>query len=1328
MFLKRVTLLLGAVAITVQATAFAWPVLALGAKAGKEKAEQEFRRFVPVIAPAFTERPTRVYRGTNPARDPQRNNWWTSSLRRDLDRLEMQEAIERGDVYAALRPMLPALLQAGGSGGAGAGGGGGGEGSGSGGGSGAGGGAGGGAGEGGGPSGGGGGGAGIGGLGGETNTNTGNKLSTLGIVSWGAVGESGVSFRLFHSSIGDYQRDLGYGWSHSYDVKVTHTPGSSAILRMPDGLLVPYAEVSGAFDPPSGWQHGLVKNANGTFTLTFTNQSKWEFNAAGWLTAKKDRVGNTTTVNRNANDKITTVTSPDGRALTFAYDGSGRITSVTDPLSRVWTFTHNAAGDTTGVSYPALSGVTKTRTFTYNAQHNILTETDLDGHVWTWTYDSSERMTSYVSPLGHTTGYAYTTSSTTITLPGGQTVVHNYSSGLLASEVDAAGFSTAYTYDAERNPLTVTDARGKVWTYTYDAKGNTLTSKNPLNQTTTYTYNATNDLLTVTTPLGHVTTVNYNAQGRVTSVVDPLGRTTATATYNAFGDLTAVADALGRTTTFNYNANGDATSSLSPAGVTSSATYDALGNMLSTTDAGLLHTAVFRDEWNRITTTQLPGNANVNVTYNGRSLVTAIVDPLGRVTTTQYDALGRQSVVTNAKGESQSYTYDVNGRVSTFTKPKGGQRSYSYSARGDLTSVTKPDGSVHQYSYLATGEPSLYTSPLGHSIATVYDDAGQATLVDYPSGVDTSYSFDSSGRLTSIVDASGTTSVTYNAAGEITQYVTPQGTHQRTYNAAGQLTSTTDVGIGTTTYAYDSAGRIQSTTDAWNETTSITYDALGRVQRRTLSTGVYDQLGYDSRSRVVSITTAETSGTPIRTRTFSYDIINQVISSSVNGVATNYNYDLVGQLTSEVRAGFSAQYAYDANGNRLSKTVNGVSESYSYDSADKLLTVSGGNDPRTFGYDAAGRMTSVQRAAGTTFLAYDFDDRVVQIQDPTGVQNHTYDSLDARISSTFGGVTRNYRRSGAGSWAPVVSDGTALFSPGVSERRGGTTTYLHADSGSTDLQTTAAGAALAGREFSAFGELVQSAGTWQGQSGFMGLDNFGGHFKVGNGGGVYDPGTGRVGTPGAGGRNDYTPGSGGPSNRIHPTIEFVPADEGGPYTAPWEWEDFFAGWGDTLTWGGTRQVRVWIGCDDVVDYGSGSYRVGEIVGEVHDTALGGRGKVGKTIIRVAEEGGEKAAKAGSRRPFPPIGNGAFKKTDHFHEIPIQIVDLVLKYGKRYPDATDSAYAVYKAPGYATVLKEKNDVKYWKIYEGDYEVGVSNRAGADTITHVLFRPYGTRAME
>ena len=59
-------------------------------------------------------------------------------------------------------------------------------------------------------------------------------------------------------------------------------------------------------------------------------------------------------------------------------------------------------------------------------------------------------------------------------------------------------------------------------------------------------------------------------------------------------------------------------------------------------------------------------------------------------------------------------------------------------------------------------------------------------------------------------------------------------------------------------------------------------------------------------------------------------------------------------------------------------------------------------------------------------------------------------------------------------------------------------------------------------------------------------------------------------------------------------------------------------------------MRVWIGCDDVVDYGSGSYRVGEIVGEVHDTALGGRGKVGKVIKNAAEAAAEKGGRLGSQ--------------------------------------------------------------------------------------------------
>lgn len=45
---------------------------------------------------------------------------------------------------------------------------------------------------------------------------------------------------------------------------------------MADGLQVPYTESSGTFTPPTGWYHNLVKNTNGSWTLTFKNQSKYQ--------------------------------------------------------------------------------------------------------------------------------------------------------------------------------------------------------------------------------------------------------------------------------------------------------------------------------------------------------------------------------------------------------------------------------------------------------------------------------------------------------------------------------------------------------------------------------------------------------------------------------------------------------------------------------------------------------------------------------------------------------------------------------------------------------------------------------------------------------------------------------------------------------------------------------------------------------------------------------------------------------------------------------------------------------------------------------------------
>ena len=50
--------------------------------------------------------------------------------------------------------------------------------------------------------------------------------------------------------------------------------------------------------------------------------------------------------------------------------------------------------------------------------------------------------------------------------------------------------------------------------------------------------------------------------------------------------------------------------------------------------------------------------------------------------------------------------------------------------------------------------------------------------------------------------------------------------------------------------------------------------------------------------------------------------------------------------------------------------------------------------------------------------------------------------------------------------------------------------------------------------------------------------------------------------------------------------------------------NFAAGWGDTLSFGATSYIRQGLGYDDVVDYDSGAYFGGQVVGTAHGFALG----------------------------------------------------------------------------------------------------------------------------
>jgi RHS repeat-associated protein len=102
----------------------------------------------------------------------------------------------------------------------------------------------------------------------------------------------------------------------------------------------------------------------------------------------------------------------------------------------------------------------------------------------------------------------------------------------------------------------------------------------------------------------------------------------------------------------------------------------------------------------------------------------------------------------------------------------------------------------------------------------------------------------------------------------------------------------------------------------------------------------------------------------------------------------------------------------------------------------------------------------------------------------------------------------------------------------------------------------------------------------------------------------YDPGTGKfinrdpIGY--GGGMNLYGFAGGNPVNESDPN-----GTDGFDNVS-----NFFAGWGDTLSFGGSGRVRQWIGVDDVVDRSSGAYVGGVVVGTVQGFVEGGAGAVG----------------------------------------------------------------------------------------------------------------------
>lgn len=499
---------------------------------------------------------------------------------------------------------------------------------------------------------------------------------------------------------------------------------------------------------------------------------------------------------------LLSVTNAAGNSVrTLAYDANGRPLSLADSNGVITDVTYHPRGWPSSVTVRGDgTGTNRTTRITYWPTGQVQEVVEPDGGAVTYIYDAAQRLTDIADNAGNTLHYTLDEAGNrlredTVDDAGmlRRTLSRIYNTlGELTTLKDAGNHATAFSYDLEGYPISLTDALQRVTTQQHD----------PLN--------------------------------RMTRTVQDVGGIEAqiTSAYNALDQVTQVTDPKGLHTTYAYNGFGDLTRQVSPDSGATTFTVDAAGNRKTRTDARGITATYHYDALNRLTGIAYP-DPNLDVGYSYDIAPDACDD-------SERFSKGRVGQVQHSAG-STAYCHDRFGQITRKVQTVNGVSStvrYAYTAAGRLAQLTYPDGSVADYIRDKLGR----ISEIG---LTRRDQARQVVVTDVtyaPFGPATGWTYGNGRKLERPVDndyraqavhdaAAGGLSLRfgYDPVGNITELKDGTGSTflaRYGYDTLGRLTQTQDGPTGTPieTYTYDVTGN-RTSLGTWSGTIMYTYPA-----------------------------------------------------------------------------------------------------------------------------------------------------------------------------------------------------------------------------------------------------------------------------------------------------------------------------------------------------------------------------------------------------------------------------------------------------------------------------------------------------------------------
>ncbi len=573
------------------------------------------------------------------------------------------------------------------------------------------------------------------------------------------------------------------------------------------------------------------------------------------------------------------------------------------------------------------------------------------------------------------------------------------------------------------------------------------------NNQVTAGYNAAGRLVTLTHSSGAILSVAYTSVGLIGSVTDSAGRVTtygydATNTY-----LTTVTTADSKVTRYTYQSTGTAQVkhsmlSIERGGTTQFFTYDARGRLDTSFLTGntQLVDYIYSDT-GLISVADSSGTSSLYFDHHG--LLAKVSDPLGFISTNEYDANFRLSKTVSPTGESQSFTWCSCGsmssvtneqgqttqfaydnpfkRMTSFTDARGQKTSYTYDANGNLLTTVYPNGSGERLSgYTANGLPQTSTNRRGQAMSYTYNSAGQVTRQTFADSTFITYAYDARGNLTTVTDGPEVTNYTYNFAtdGDRLKRITyPNGRYlDYQYDAFGRRVRMTDQDNFQTRYEYDSAGRLYRLRDA-ADTLLVTYlyDASGRLSRTEKGNSTFTTYTYDAAGQLLSLKNWRNTTELNSKFDYTYDSRGRRVSMVTLDGTWTYGYDGTGQLIRAVFVSLNTtvipnqdlSYMYDPAGNRIRTIENGATTEYVTNGLNQYTSVGGVAQT----YDADGNLTF----DGVNAYVYDQQSRLLRVTGPQGVTEYEYDVFGNRAAKVENGVRTEYLNDPSGNVQTIAS-------------------------------------------------------------------------------------------------------------------------------------------------------------------------------------------------------------------------------------------------------------------------------------------------------------------